>query len=90
MCHPANDPAETPRPAMIINLAKRNANPDEERELAEEPGEDGFNRWAAAGYGEPDDAEEPGLDGDFRPDGDEDEDFPYGDDVEFTHPDFSE
>jgi hypothetical protein len=59
---------ETTRPAMIINLATRNANPDEEHEYAEEPG----------------------LDGDFRPDGDEDEDFPYGDDVEFTHPDFSE
>jgi len=87
MCHPANDPAETPRPAMIINLATRNANPDEERELAEEPGEHGFNRWAAAG----DDAEEPGLDGEFRPDMEGDDvDFPYGDDVEFTHPDFSE
>ena len=32
---------ETPRPAMIINLAKRNANPDEEREYCEEPGEEG-------------------------------------------------
>ena len=46
---------ETPRPAMIINLAKRNANPDEEPELCEEPGEE--VEW---------------------------------DDVEFTHPDFSE
>jgi hypothetical protein len=27
---------------MIVNLATRNANPDEEREYAEEPGEDGF------------------------------------------------
>ena len=32
---------ETTRPAMIVNLAKRNANPDEEREYCEEPGEEG-------------------------------------------------
>lgn len=32
---------ETTRPAMIINLAKRNANPEEEREYCEEPGEEG-------------------------------------------------
>ena len=32
---------ETLRPAMVINLAKRNANPDEEREYCEEPGEEG-------------------------------------------------
>ena len=82
MCHPSNDPAETTRPAMIINLAKRNANPDEEREYAEEPGEHGFDNWAAAGYGEPDD------DSDFLPNADGE--MPYGDDEEYTHPEFSE
>lgn len=39
MCTTCNN-EETTRPAMIINLAKRNANPDEEREYAEEPGDD--------------------------------------------------
>ena len=65
MCHPSNDPAETTRPAMIVNLAKRNANPDEEREYCEDPGEDGFY---------------PSADGEM----------PYGDDEEYTHPEFSE
>ena len=57
---------ETTRPAMIINLATRNANPDEEREYAEEPGDDS----------------------DFLPNADGE--MPYGDDEEYTHPEFSE
>ena len=41
---------ETPRPAMVINLAKRNANPDEEREYCEDPGEEGA--WEDEGEAE--------------------------------------
>ena len=65
MCTTCNN-EETPRPAMIINLATRNANPDEEREYAEEPGDDS----------------------DFLPNADGE--MPYGDDEEYTHPEFSE
>ncbi len=36
---------ETTRPAMVINLATRNANPDEEREYAEAPEEDTYWDW---------------------------------------------
>ena len=36
---------ETPRTPMVINLATRNANPDEEREYAEGPDEDTYWDW---------------------------------------------
>ena len=36
---------ETSRPAMVIRLATRNANPDEEREFAEGPEEDTYWDW---------------------------------------------
>ncbi len=36
---------ETTRPAMVIGLAKGNANPDEEREYAEAPEEDDYWDW---------------------------------------------
>jgi hypothetical protein len=38
---------ETPRTPMVINLATRNANPDEEPEMCEQPGDEGAweNYW---------------------------------------------
>ncbi len=36
---------ETARTPMVINLATRNANPDEEREFAEGPDEDTYWDW---------------------------------------------
>ena len=39
--HAVSHITEPSRPAMIINLATRNANPDEEREYCDVPGDEG-------------------------------------------------